>query len=326
MKRIYNYLLVVFFVLFGCKSNKKNENVVSDLNNYSISSIVVDQSNTKWIGTDNGLYESVDNGYELQDISIPGKILSLYYEKSSNTLWVGTSGGLSKVIINSSEISSITIPSSNFNNTSILTSYIDSSSRRWFGTGAGFSLNYNNIWKKDSFAYSSVLSEIYPMAIEIVGINSISSWGGDYYFATNTYGLYRAANFKDSIDAFTGATQWSSPYNGSAATDTMFVVFLDSKGKIWMGGTNGVQFHTGHDSESNITYFSSELPNIRIHAIAEAPNGIIWIGTEKGIAKYDGNNWTSITTGLPNLFVTAIAFDKNGSAWVGTKNGLVNIN
>jgi ligand-binding sensor domain-containing protein len=163
------------------------------------------------------------------------------------------------------------------------------------------------------------------MDFENTGINSISGWDGDYYFATNSYGLYRAFGFKDSIDAFTGATQWASPFNGNAATDTMFVVFVDSKGRQWMGGTNGVQFHTGHDSHKNNTAFSSELPNLYVHAIAEAPDGKIWVGTEHGLAKYDGSNWTTVTTGLPDLFITAIAFDKDGSAWVGTKKGLVNI-
>jgi ligand-binding sensor domain-containing protein len=299
--------------------------ILSNLNHQFISSIAIDGSNIKWIGADSGLYKSVENGFVLENILFSGKIHSLFFEQPSNTLWIGSDGGLTKVIINGSNISSTMVPSINLSNQSIQSEYIDSTSKRWFGTANGFSLNINTTWKISNFQYSSALKEIHPMDIEKTGINSISCWNGDYYFATNTYGLYRAFNFKDSIDAFTGATQWASPYNGNAVTDTMFVVFVDSKGNQWMGGTNGVQVHTGHDSKLNITSFSDVLPNLYIHAIAEAPDGKIWVGTEQGLAKYDGTNWATVKSGLPSLFITAIAFDKVGSAWIGTKMGLINI-
>jgi ligand-binding sensor domain-containing protein len=93
-----------------------------------------------------------------------------------------------------------------------------------------------------------------------------------------------------------------------------------------MGGTIGLQFHTGHDPRTNNTSFADELPDLNIHAIAEANDGKIWIGTEKGLSVYNESTWTTITSGLPDLYVTAIAFDRtNGSAWVGTKKGLVNL-
>lgn len=321
MKKNYKFLPIVLLLLFGCQPNKKNGTPIPNIN---ISSIVVDNSNTKWVGTDNGLYKSVDNGYTLEDISIPGKVLSIFYEKSSNTLWVGSIGGLSKVVISGSDISSSVITSINLSDSSVQTAYVDSTSKRWFGAANGLSLNKNTTWKNKNFIYNA-LNNLVPMDIEKASINSIASWNGDYYFATNGYSLYRAKKYNEGVDAFTGATQWSSPYNGNSVTDTMFVVFVDSKGKIWMGGANGVQFHTGHDSKSNTKSFRSELPNLYVHAIAEAPDGKIWVGTEQGLAIYDGVNWTAITNGLSNLFVTAIAFDKNGSAWVGTKMGLVNI-
>jgi len=325
MKIKHKYLTLTLLIFFGCQTTKKkNEIVVPDINSYSISSIVVDKSNTKWIGTDNGLYKTVTNGYVLEDISIPGKISTLFYEKSSNTLWVGTPAGLSKIGIGGSDISSSVISSKNLSNDSVQAIYVDSTSKRWFGSASGVTLNKNSTWKKENFIYN-LLKKLVAMDIEQVSINSIACWDGDYYFATNVYGLYRAKGYNDTVDAFTGATQWFKPYNGDAAVDTMFAVYVDSKGNQWMGGTNGIQVHSGHDAKSNMTSFNIELPNLYVHAIAEAPDGKIWVGTEQGLAKYDGSTWTKITTGLPNLFVTAIAFDKNGSAWIGTKQGIVNI-
>ena len=324
MKNIFKIISILLFILYACHNDNKKVIVVSNLNTYSISAIVVDKSNTKWIGTSNGLYKSVEGGYSLEDISIPGEVNCVYFEGASNTLWVGTNKGMAKVAINASGISSTVINSTNLSNDTVLTAYVDSSSRRWFGTADDFTLNINTTWKKAKFCYN-LLNNLVSLEFEGTSINSIASWNGDYYFATNTFGLYRARNYNDTVDAFTGATQWSTPYNGTAAVDTMFTVFVDSKGRIWMGGTNGVQYHTGHDSKQNITPFLSDLPNPRVHAIAEATDGKIWVGTENGIAIYDGTNWTTMTAGLANLFITAIAFDSNGSAWVGTQKGLYTV-
>jgi hypothetical protein len=193
----------------------------------------------------------------------------------------------------------------------------------------GFTLNKEEIWKNDSFRINTENGRIFPMnPTEFLGINSIASWDGDYYFATSGGILFRGKNFKDSVDAFTGATQWQSPYNGQNLTDTMNVVFVDSKGQQWMGGSNGIQVHNGHDEKdaASFTYYNNELADLIIHAIAEAPDGKIWVGTEKGLSVLNGTSWTTRTDGLPNLFVTAIAFDKkDGSAWIGTKKGLTNI-
>lgn len=213
-----------------------------NINQKSILCIVIDNSDIMWIGTDSGLYKSYESGYLIENILSPSKILSLFYEQSSNSLWVGTDNGLSKVIMSSSGISLNVIPSINLSNQSVQTAYVDSSSKRWFGTADGLSLNKNTTWKKANFYYN-LYDNLVPLDIEKASINSIASWDGDYYFATNLYGLYRTYNYNDSVDAFTGATQWGNPYNGTAITDTMFVVFVDSKGNQWMGGTNGVQVH-----------------------------------------------------------------------------------
>jgi ligand-binding sensor domain-containing protein len=321
MKRFLKYLLfpVLVFSFFTCKkSDNKN---VANLDDYSISSIVVDNLNTKWIGTNNGLYKSVDNGFELQDIS--DKILSLFFEKSSNTLWVGTDGGLYYGLIDGGNISSVKIPSSNLSNDIIKSVYKDSTSKKWFGTNLGFTMNKETTWKKEKFLNNGSGLNV-ALDIEKASINGIAIGHGNYYFATNSYGLYRAYGYNESVDAFSGASLWEAPYNGQSATDSIFSVTIDTKGNLWFGGTNGVQKHNNNlDSKSDNNYYINELPNKRVHAIAEAPDGQIWVGTENGLAVFNGNSWTDISYKLANnKYVAAIAFDADGSALIGTKQGL----
>ena len=55
-------------------------------------------------------------------------------------------------------------------------------------------------------------------------------------------------------------------------------------------------------------------------------NGILWFGTQNGISKFDGVNWTNFTTftdsNLISNTITAIKITNNGDLWVGTDFGL----
>jgi ligand-binding sensor domain-containing protein len=327
------YLKIIPFVLitlFWSCSDKKTEETPEDETIKEISAVVnciaVDKNNTKWIGTNDGLYKSITGGYELVELSAPGKIYSLFYNESQNSLWIGTETGLLEAKIGSDNLTETAIPNQNLSNPKVRTMYMDDNSKLWFGSEKGLSLNYGETWKKEKFRVN-IQNKLFVTEIENYTINSISSWDGDYFFATSGAKLYRAFDYNTSVDAFSGATQWDPPYNGTSITDTMFVVFIDKAGKQWMGGMEGIQVHTGHDPKvmSSFTYYSDELPDNYVLAINQAPNGDIWVGTRKGIAKFNGSGWTLITNGLPDLFVSSIAFDKDGKAWIGTKKGLVSL-
>ena len=325
--RILPFIIISLF--WSCKDEVTDETpkkeVVKEIT-AAVSSIAVDKNNTIWIGTDNGLYKSVSGGYELLELSSPGKIFSLFYDESVNCLWIGTESGLLEAKIETDNLQETLIPNENLSNPNVLSMHMDDNSKKWFATEKGFSLNYGETWKKENFRVN-IQNTLFPIAIEDFSINSISSWEGDYFFATSGAKLYRAFDYNASVDAFSGATQWDSPYNGSSITDTMFVVFIDKTGQQWMGGKEGIQVHAGHnpkDMGSFISYYD-ELPDNYVLAINQAPNNDIWVGTRKGIAVFNGSNWEIITTGLPDLYISSIAFDKDGKAWIGTRKGLMNL-
>ena len=55
-------------------------------------------------------------------------------------------------------------------------------------------------------------------------------------------------------------------------------------------------------------------------------NGVMWFGTQNGISKFDGINWTNMTTttdtALISNTITAIKTMSNGDLWVGTDFGI----
>lgn len=70
----------------------------------------------------------------------------------------------------------------------------------------------------------------------------------------------------------------------------------------------------------------SGLPQDTIRTIAQTTDGYLWLGTDEGLARFDGYEFTIFdkTNGdLPANSVTALASASDGALWIGTPNGLV---
>lgn len=77
-----------------------------------------------------------------------------------------------------------------------------------------------------------------------------------------------------------------------------------------------------------INYLASDgLPQSYINALIQDHLGYIFIGTQSGIGKFDGNNFEVITirNGLPNSFINDFAMDNQGNIWAATLQGLAKI-
>jgi class 3 adenylate cyclase/ligand-binding sensor domain-containing protein len=67
------------------------------------------------------------------------------------------------------------------------------------------------------------------------------------------------------------------------------------------------------------------IPGTSVQAICEDFSGRLWIGTDNGLAVYDGNSIHSFSMedGLPNQYITSLVAYENGQIAIGTKSGLV---
>lgn len=68
------------------------------------------------------------------------------------------------------------------------------------------------------------------------------------------------------------------------------------------------------------------LPDNVVNAIVQTRNGLLWVGTEAGLASFDGEHFTPIhfVRGVPaDRPVSALAVTPDGGLWVGTNAGLV---
>jgi ligand-binding sensor domain-containing protein len=73
---------------------------------------------------------------------------------------------------------------------------------------------------------------------------------------------------------------------------------------------------------SALTRFDG-LPSDNVKAIAEDAQGILWFGTDNGLARYDGRNIVAApgAATLPSQHILVLQLDARGDLWIGTDNG-----
>ena len=283
-----------------------------------VTSIISDDLNSKWIGTENGLTKY--NGYEFENIK-PGKNykklknenIEVLFKDDANIIWIGTkSGGVSSLDVKTNIIKNYNhLISKGISGAIYITAISqDSSGNIWIGT-----------WEDGVFVINPKTDKLLKHIKMISTINSI--------IKDNSSNMW-ISRFKTlSKHNLSGGTL--AEYNTNLSITDLI---LDIKrNKIWIGTSNKntklcyFDFKTkGIDSiETGInTQFYKTLS-------LDAKNRL-WIGTW-GYGLYRSNNdltkFTKIELVLPNSgklnsnykTILKIHHDKNNQTWVATSNG-----
>jgi signal transduction histidine kinase/ligand-binding sensor domain-containing protein/CheY-like chemotaxis protein/HPt (histidine-containing phosphotransfer) domain-containing protein len=68
------------------------------------------------------------------------------------------------------------------------------------------------------------------------------------------------------------------------------------------------------------------MPQNTAQALARTPDGYLWIGSQEGLARFDGVRFTLFDPGnepaIPNKNITVLHVDGSGRLWIGTRSGL----
>jgi len=68
------------------------------------------------------------------------------------------------------------------------------------------------------------------------------------------------------------------------------------------------------------------LPQISVQSIAQDHQGYLWVGTQSGVARFDGVRFTTYkpetTPELPGVWTRSLLVDRAGRVWIGTYKGL----
>ena len=68
------------------------------------------------------------------------------------------------------------------------------------------------------------------------------------------------------------------------------------------------------------------MPQISAVAIAQTPDGYIWIATQSGVSRFDGVGFQTFSPSnepaIPHPVTTSLAVDPEGALWIGTRGGM----
>lgn len=118
--------------------------------------------------------------------------------------------------------------------------------------------------------------------------------------------------------------EWTTYKGGDSFPGGFMVGAMTPDGRLW--GTVPERRLASFDGQSwadelSWTFYDTAdgLPLDSILVMAVAPDGALWVGTEGGVARFDGQNWSAYPTehGLVGNAVRAIAFGRDAEVWFG---------
>src|SRR5712672_1870607 len=93
--------------------------------------------------------------------------------------------------------------------------------------------------------------------------------------------------------------------------------------------TGAVNSAVALDPHKALTQYSASiwtqqqgLPQDTIRAIAQTSDGYLWLGTDEGLARFDGYEFAIFSRDhgdLPSNSITALAAGNEGSLWIGSR-------
>jgi ligand-binding sensor domain-containing protein/signal transduction histidine kinase len=127
---------------------------------------------------------------------------------------------------------------------------------------------------------------------------------GGLWAAFNSYGLaYFITNSAQDFAVGMSSNAWA--------------ILVDHQQRVWAGtrGEGLFQFQAGRFQPAP----GAEKLGRQIFALFEDQKGQLWVGTQNGLARWNGKDWNIYTT-PDGLVVRAVTGDAEGNLWVGTES------
>ncbi len=266
--------------------------------NNNIRCVVFDNT-TAWIGTEFGF--SSYNGTTFRNYNAPQGLVHHQINglavSADGIVWLATPYGLS--VFDGNQFV-------NYNSESGLSyDYLynvafDAEQNPWIATGKGVTYFDGTSWiiyQKDEGN-----SLVHNIVRDVVIDQQQNKWFG------TEFGISRFSN-----------GNWQTFLADLPLADFILDLFVDSKGRIWVGSLAGA---TMIDGNNIVDYGASDgLVYSRVDAITEDLDGNMWFATQYGVSRFDGTSWKTYNSnnGLPEDWVTSLSVDAEGKIWFGTK-------
>ncbi|MFO7672538.1 MAG: two-component regulator propeller domain-containing protein [Lutibacter sp.] len=337
MKKVISILFILIFISAYAQQNDHNYvidfiNTKQGLSHNYVTSIVSDDLNIKWIGTENGITKF--NGYDFEYIK-PGKgykellneNIEVLFKDKNNNIWIGTkSGGIFYLDIKNNTIKNFNhlIDLNNEGNLRITAISQDNNGNIWIGTwGNGiFVIDYIN--KKLLKKYESI-TPVYCITKDfndymwfavnrklhkyVPAENKIYEYLFDEYISDIISDPFRekvwitVGGFKNSkLYNYDFNTNSISSFETGVISEFTKKLYIDNHHRIWIGTWGNGIYRSNSDVSKfdNIELISRTSEKISanyntILTIHQDKNNIIWLGTANGglVRLIEGNGFNN---------------------------------
>lgn len=289
-----------------------------------------DKEGKIWVGTDAGLNLFLDNEQQFQrfnrqNTDLPSDIINSVYQSREGKYWIGTYYGLASGM--PTLFAKVDNLFGGLSSNSVNSFSESSDGSLWVGTDDGLnrlrpgSQNFEWINESTDPAISS------PDVMSLLAINN-TLWVGTYNGGLN------------KLDLETGITEVYKhnklDHNSLAANGVTSL--LQTKEGIFLIGTfgGGISiFDEGRNNFLNLKNIPGDptsLSNDRVIALFQDSLGLIWVGTERGLNRFDPKNYTfesyftdsKDSASISSDMVWAFHEDSKQRLWLGTRGGSLN--
>jgi len=277
-----------------------------------IFSIATGPKNQIWVGTYGGGLSLMD-GKRWININTPQGLNDAFIfdqEFTKDSMWIATWSGANRVSgdpLSRSSWKSFTVENTNGGliDNWVYSIEIGKDNNIWFGTEAGLSLFDGEKW---------------------LNWNHKNGLGASYKLVER--------NNRQVTDTFKGAHHNHQTSNLLNTKSTRYrpnyivSMLLDKANRLWIGTWGGglSLFDPATRAFRNFTV-QDGLPGNYILTLNEGPVGNLWIGSNKGLSRFDGAHFFNYSkiNGLISDYIFSIEFDRDSFLWVGGHHGITQL-
>jgi len=300
-----------------------------------VTTLFEDDDGNLWIGTKNGLCRyigqphrvasTLQDGGEFQNFAKletklrDGRVVKAIQQDKDGRLWVAYSREIIEYNPNTDDFKHFwNIPA----NAILNAIFIDSEDDLWIGTSVGVARYDENRRKWKLFKHTDGLAEDTILSI-------LEDKEGHLWFGT----LSGVSKFEPKCFQNFSADEKLVKRKVSYGDVSVTSICEDRKGNLWFGTSfGGLSRYDGKEFQ----YFTEDngLCSNRVNDVVEDSSGNLWIATDNGLCKYDGEQFQTIKQGGEVLSVFAgssgkiwFALSKDGAGWYdGTLHRISNRN
>jgi signal transduction histidine kinase/ligand-binding sensor domain-containing protein len=309
------------------------------LNDETIFSIYLDNNEILWTGTYSGGVNKADIKQKPfyhycfdpihTDKSIVDNKIRAICEDKTGILWIGTQNkGLTRIDRKTDTYTHFQHNQNNSKNSiyenEIRKIYNDQSGFMWFGSKGGLD-RFDPKVKK--FHHYNVTNSKLPhnWVYEIMEDKDKNLWIGTWK------GMVRYDRKNDILVSYDSAL---------FVRPRIRVIANDARNNLWVATEGGGLVYLKRDTVNQVVKLtatpflnsptdSNSLISNRIYALVIDKNGILWIGTNNGLNRFDPVNKSfqrfGLSEGLPDKLITGIICDRKGNIWISHKKGITRL-